>query len=185
MDRDKNSADNLQERMNILIAEIMTAFRDLVNHAAAPVDNTASTGQTGYSSMALEIMMSGIIKSTEDLLSLTRKIRELWLIGPLKAPGAHDAEVDQAIWQDAAQVFAMFNGLRDDQRQRMVQLAAQAGGGFTYERGEIDGPPPPLQPHPQLPLNETTGLGSDGGSSVQIKVEPQESAAPVPNGQQL
>src|SRR5262245_4332246 len=47
--------------MNILIAEIMTAFRDLVNHAAAPVDNTASTGQTGYSSMALEIMMSGIV----------------------------------------------------------------------------------------------------------------------------
>jgi hypothetical protein len=48
--------------MNILIAEIMTAFRDLVNHAAAPVDNTASAGQTGYSSMALEIMMSGIVR---------------------------------------------------------------------------------------------------------------------------
>lgn len=79
----------------------------------------------------------------------------------------------------------MFNGLRDDQRQRMVQLAAQAGGGFAYEREEIDGPPPPLQPQPQPPLGETTGLGPDGGSSVQVKVEPQESAAPAPNGQQL
>jgi hypothetical protein len=129
--------------------------------------------------------MAAQIKSTEDLLSLTRKIRELWLIGPLKAPGAHDAEVDQAIWQDAAQVFAMFNGLRDDQRQRMVQLAAEAGGGFTYERGEVDGAPPPLQPQPQPPVGEASGSGLDGVGSVQIKVEAQEPAALAPNGHQL
>lgn len=42
----------------------MTAFRDLINHAAARVDNTASTGQAAYNSMALEIIMSSLVSST-------------------------------------------------------------------------------------------------------------------------
>lgn len=47
---------------NIHVAGIMSSFRDLVNHGAAPADNTASTGQTAYSSMALETMMSEIVR---------------------------------------------------------------------------------------------------------------------------
>jgi hypothetical protein len=39
----------------------MTSYRDLLNHAAAKVNNSASTGQAAYSGMALEIMMSGIV----------------------------------------------------------------------------------------------------------------------------
>jgi hypothetical protein len=73
------------------------------------------------------------VKSTEDLLSLTRKIRKLWVIGPLKAPGAHDAQAEQEMQQDAEHVFAMLNAIRDAQRQKMLQQ-----GGLTYERGEIE-----------------------------------------------
>ncbi|KAK4150461.1 hypothetical protein C8A00DRAFT_36926 [Chaetomidium leptoderma] len=187
MDRDPKSADNLQERKNILIADIMTSFRDLINHAAAPVDNTASTGQTAYSSMALETMMSGVIKSTEDLLTLTRKIRELWVVGPLKAPaggGAHAdarARAEQAMRQDADHVFAMLDGLRDVQRQRMLRQAADAGGGFAYERGAVDGPAPlslPLpqsqpkpQPQPQLLLQAAAQSRLVSGGDVRVKVE--------------
>ncbi|KAK3295182.1 uncharacterized protein B0H64DRAFT_441607 [Chaetomium fimeti] len=163
MDRDANAADNLQERKNILIAEIMTSFRDLVNHAAAPVDSTASTGQTAYSSMAMGTKMSSIIKSTEDLLSLTRKIRELWVIGALKPPGAHDAEAEQGMRQDAEQVLTMLNTLRDRQRQAMLQHAAAVGGGFTYEQGDIDGPAPPLQP--QIQSQQVTGVAAEGGGA--------------------
>lgn len=39
----------------------MTSYRDLLNHAAAEVNSSASTGQAAYSSMALEIMMSGLV----------------------------------------------------------------------------------------------------------------------------
>jgi hypothetical protein len=73
------------------------------------------------------------VKSTEDLLSLTRKIRELWVIGPLKAPGAHDAQAEREMQQDAEHVFAMLNAIRDTQRQKMLHQ-----GGLTYETGEID-----------------------------------------------
>lgn len=40
----------------------MTSFRDLVNHAAAPVDSTASTGQTAYNSLAMGAKMSSIVR---------------------------------------------------------------------------------------------------------------------------
>ncbi|KAK4233840.1 hypothetical protein C8A03DRAFT_38417 [Achaetomium macrosporum] len=143
MDRDPNPMENLQERKNILTAEIVAAFRDLVNHGAAMVDNSASTGQAAYNSMALEILMSQIIKSTEDLLTLTRRLRELWIVGPLQAPGAHDAEAEQGMQRDAEQVFAMLNALRDRERQRMVQAMHErgAGVGFIYEKAGGEMPP--------------------------------------------
>ncbi|KAH6635809.1 major facilitator superfamily domain-containing protein [Chaetomium tenue] len=175
-----NISEPPKQRKNILIAEIMTSFRDLVNHAAAPVDSTASTGQTAYSSLAMGTKMSSIIKSTEDLLSLTRKIRELWLIGALKPPGAQDAAAEQAMQQDAEQVFAMLNALRDRQRQGMLQQAA--GGGFAYEQGAVDGPAPPLQ------QAQSEGGGSQGpaqaslsGSNGQVQQQPTG----VPSVQQL
>ncbi|AEO68655.1 b467b1b6-d36a-49a4-a4eb-34024350c8a5 [Thermothielavioides terrestris] len=126
MDRDPTVVEDLLERKNVLVAEIMTAYRDLVKHATAQVDSSASTGQAAYSSMALGIMMSQIIKSTEDLLALTRRIRELWVVGPLKAPGAHDAEAEQRMRADAEHVFAMLNAMRDAERRGMVQAFAAA-----------------------------------------------------------
>lgn len=98
------------------------------------------------------------IKSTEDLLTLTRAIRELWAVGPLKAPGAHDAEAEARMRADAEHVFALLNTLRDAERQDLAQAlsaaapaggaggAATAGGGsgFTFERAEVDTAVPPL-----------------------------------------
>ncbi|KAK4118571.1 hypothetical protein N657DRAFT_651124 [Parathielavia appendiculata] len=151
----------------------MAAFRDLINTAAAPVDNTASTGQAAYRSMALQTIISGIVKSTEDLLSLTRKIRELWVVGPLKAPGAQDAEAEQAMQQDAEHVFAMLNAIRDSQRQRMLQQAVEAGGGFTYERADL------TEAHIQPAIAEASGskpgcIGqAPSEEQTQVKGEPQ------------
>ncbi|KAK4108085.1 hypothetical protein N656DRAFT_740661, partial [Canariomyces notabilis] len=122
------------ERKNILIAEIMTAFRDLVTHAAAKVDSTASTGQAAYSSMALEFTMSSLIKSTEDLLSLTRRLRELWVVGPLRAPGEGDEQAEATMRHDADTVLAMLNALRDGERQRLLAQAAGDTGCLTLER---------------------------------------------------
>ncbi|KAK4097631.1 hypothetical protein N658DRAFT_500240 [Parathielavia hyrcaniae] len=151
----------------------MASFRDLINTAAAPVDNTASTGQAAYRSMALQTMMSGVVKSTEDLLSLTRKMRELWVVGPLKAPGAQDAEAEQAMQQDADQVFAMLNAIRDSQRQRLMQQAVEAGGGFTYERAD----PPEVRIQPAVEEasgSRPAGTGQRGSEEqTQAKSEPQ------------
>ncbi|KAL2134414.1 hypothetical protein VTI74DRAFT_253 [Chaetomium olivicolor] len=177
MDRDPNSATNLLERKNILIAQVMTAFRDLVNNAAAPVDSTASTGQAAYSSLAIETGMTSIVKSTEDLLTLTRQLRELWIVGPLKAPdGAQDAEAEQCMRQDAAQVFAILNALRDAQRAEMVGRANEAAsGGFTYQKGEVDGASALSQ---TVPAAQEVLQGPSSGAGVQL-----QAAAAGPAGQ--
>ncbi|KAK3897463.1 hypothetical protein C8A05DRAFT_38983 [Staphylotrichum tortipilum] len=169
MDGDKSSGENLLDRKNILVAQLITAFRDLEKLATDPVDSTATIGQTAYISMATETLMSVLIKSTEDLASLTRQIRELWIVGPLRNPGSRDTEADQAVRDDAGQVLAMLNSLRDKQRQRMALQAVQAGAGFTYERGDVDGPAPPLQPQP-------AAGDAAAPAPVQVKTEPQDAS---------
>ncbi|KXX77952.1 Mediator of RNA polymerase II transcription subunit 22 [Madurella mycetomatis] len=152
----------------------MTAFRDLVNHAAARVDSTASTGQAAYSSMALEIIMSSLaspppltnVKSTEDLLSLTRQLRELWVVGPLRGPGEGDEQAEAGIRRDAEGVFAMLNALRDSERQRLVAQVAGETGCLTLERAPIDGVPPP-QTVPMPAQTSARPGAAAGGSGVQ------------------
>ncbi|KAL2187747.1 hypothetical protein L209DRAFT_779686 [Thermothelomyces heterothallicus CBS 203.75] len=128
------------ERKNILIADILTSVRDYFNLALAPVDDTASTGQTAERSLAMETKLSAMIKSTEDLVSLSRRIRELWIIGALKPV---TGEADQGMDMDSEQVFSLLGALRERQRQSLLQHAAAAGGGFTYEVGGLDGPAVP------------------------------------------
>ncbi|KAL1838173.1 hypothetical protein VTJ49DRAFT_2975 [Mycothermus thermophilus] len=168
--RDAKMADNLLERKNILIAQIMAAFRDLINLGAAPVDNNVSTGQTAYSSMALETTMSEMIKSTEDLLSLTRQIRELWVIGTLRPPAAHDGgSGSDTMVQDAQSVLSMLGALIYHQRQSLVRSGEQEGV-FTYVQGDIEGPTqlsPRSRPNqPALPEDAGTPAGLAGAGLV-------------------
>jgi hypothetical protein len=71
---------------------------------------------------------------------MTRKIRELWVIGPLKAPPALDARAEDEVRQSAGEALAILEDVRDLELRRILQQVAPAGGGFTYERGEVDGP---------------------------------------------
>lgn len=98
--------------------------------------------------------------------------------------------------QDATQVFSMLNSIRGSQRQRMVQLAADAGGGFAYEAGEVDGPASPLPPQPQhqpevgeAPASVDAQVKVEGPQvkveGPQVKIEGQEHVAPAPAGLQL
>lgn len=71
---------------------------------------------------------------------MTRKIRELWVIGPLKAPPALDARSEDEVRRSAEEALAILENVRDLELRRILQQVAPAGGGFTYERGELDGP---------------------------------------------
>ncbi len=76
--------------------------------------------------------------------------------------------------EDADQVLVLLNSLRDKQRQSMVQEAVQDGAGFTYERGDVDGPAPPLQPQAaagNVAAPATNGPGVPP-APVQVKPEP-------------
>ena len=70
--------------------------------------------------------------------------------------------------EDADQVLTLLNALRDKQRQGMAHQAVQAGAGFIYERGDVDGPAPPLQP-PNAPADSAATP-----APVQVKTESQD-----------
>ncbi|KAM7184466.1 hypothetical protein V8F20_012205 [Naviculisporaceae sp. PSN 640] len=122
-----------------LIADTLAGFRGLVLHSAEKVDNVASTGEAGYNAMAVEIMMHGLVKSVEDLLALTRRLRELWAVGPLKKPGeGGEAEALNEMRQNAASVFQILDQMREEKRQRMVR---QSEGGLAYVTGAVEALP--------------------------------------------
>ncbi|KAK0717486.1 hypothetical protein B0T26DRAFT_751537 [Lasiosphaeria miniovina] len=147
MNRDRNGSEDLMERRGKLIAEILKGMRQLVELSTQKVDRTATIGQMEYNSMAIDIQMNGLIKSVEDLLGLTRQLREMWIAGPLKTFGEGEDEAERLMRADAADVFAMRNQLRIAARQR---TALASGGSITYMSAPVDGPPPRLPPQPTI-----------------------------------
>lgn len=67
---------------------------------------------------------------------MTRRLRELWAVGPLKKPGdGGEAEALNEIRQNAAAVFQLFDRMREEKRQRM---ARQCDGGLVYITGTVE-----------------------------------------------
>ncbi|KAK0747304.1 hypothetical protein B0T21DRAFT_1677 [Apiosordaria backusii] len=149
MNRDADTAHNLLERKNKLMADLMTYYRDLINTGTEPIPANASNSSAAINSLAMENAMLGFITATEDLLSLTRKLRELWIIGSLTKPGAGDEEAREGIKQNAEGVFSGVNSLKNEQRQAQIG-AGDGQSPMSYQRGGLEGHPGRAQvPGPQ------------------------------------
>ncbi|KAK0631105.1 hypothetical protein B0T17DRAFT_530132 [Bombardia bombarda] len=61
MERDQAVFDNLLDRENKLVADILSGFRGLVLHGVAKAGDRSSTGQAAYNAMAVEILMNGMV----------------------------------------------------------------------------------------------------------------------------
>ncbi|KAK4166609.1 hypothetical protein QBC43DRAFT_313003 [Cladorrhinum sp. PSN259] len=139
MNRDQDISNNLLEQKRKIISDIMTYFRDITHFATARVDSTASVGQAAASSMALETTLNGVIKSTEDLLTLTRALRELWAIGPLAAPeGEGDVGVTKQIEEDSSAVFEILERMRGEKRMGLLRELGEEGDGTGRIRYAVD-----------------------------------------------
>ncbi|KAK1833694.1 hypothetical protein QBC39DRAFT_369951 [Podospora conica] len=134
MDRDQAMSENLMDSKDKLIAEALTVFREIVSTAAAKVDSTASAGQASVNTMGMEILANGLTKTTEDLLILTRRLRELWVVGPLKPAGEGDDAARESVRQDAEAVFAVMNRQRAEGRRTDGE-----GGVMEYRVGGLQG----------------------------------------------
>ena len=62
---------------------------------------------------------------------------------------------------EPGQVFSLLTAIRERERQSMLQHAAAAGGGFTYEVGGTEGAVPQLQA--QQPQQVAVGVAAEGG----------------------
>ncbi|KAK1780890.1 hypothetical protein QBC45DRAFT_431232 [Copromyces sp. CBS 386.78] len=139
MERDQEKTEDLFDLENRLTASLLRTFQSLLQHGAYRVDNTASVGQAAYNAMATDILMNGMIKSVEELLSLTRKMRELWVVGALRKPGEGDEEVEAEmafaapdrlvrVKEEGEEGMVDGNGLRGGDRNG-------GGGGDSYGNG--------------------------------------------------
>lgn len=90
-------------------------------------------------------------------MSLTRQLRELWVVGPLKKPGEGDDEAQQGIKQDAETFFSTLNAQRNAERLGKAQAS---GGCMTYRQGPLEGSPNQAR--------VADGAASGAGSSLAV-----------------
>ncbi|KJK77246.1 hypothetical protein H634G_06984 [Metarhizium anisopliae BRIP 53293] len=118
MDRSQPSSSNLMDNHNRLVADILTRYRTLMMLATVQAEGERSNATP-------ETMANSSIK---DLLSLSRKIKELWVFGPLGQGDPDRKAKDAQIEDDVALVSGLLNGLDG---RRMRDLAHRCGG--TWE----------------------------------------------------
>lgn len=78
------------------------------------------------------------IKSIEHLLALTRRLRELWVVGPLRKPGDGDDKAQESIRQDPHAFYGMLNAMRKEERMREEQ---EGHDYMAYKEEPLEGPP--------------------------------------------
>ncbi|TVY39398.1 hypothetical protein LOCC1_G004564 [Lachnellula occidentalis] len=111
---DKTSS--LLDREERAIANMLTRFRNLVQLAAMQKDDkgdSATQEVAATQAFALEVESAALVRGAEDLLQLSRELKELWLFGPLRGIG--EGEGEGKIDEDAARVGELLEGkLRSD-----------------------------------------------------------------------
>ncbi|KAL8745793.1 MAG: hypothetical protein Q9190_002102 [Brigantiaea leucoxantha] len=75
----------LLERANTDIAQLLRRFENLIEYNP---DSTPSLNATAVNTFQLQVESSALVRAAEDILSLTRILKEYWLFGKLDTVGA-------------------------------------------------------------------------------------------------
>ncbi|KAL2355886.1 mediator complex, subunit Med22 [Cryomyces antarcticus] len=86
-------------RIEKLTNDLIRRFETLV--ALAPVERT-DRDFTAHSAYQMEVETAALIRSSEDILTLTRQMQEMWLFGQLDTLG--ESQAQQKTEQDARAV---------------------------------------------------------------------------------
>jgi hypothetical protein len=89
-------ASNLMDTHNRLVADILTRYRTLMMLATIQAEgerNNANPETIAVTGISMKLEFDGLYSSIKELLTLSRKIKELWVFGPL-SDGAQKEGVD-------------------------------------------------------------------------------------------
>ncbi|KAJ8131876.1 hypothetical protein O1611_g1749 [Lasiodiplodia mahajangana] len=100
------NGSNLLDRHNKIMAAILTRFRNMVVAATETLPDAAIIPQASLNAMTMENEASALIKEVENLLALTREIKQLWIVGPLRKPGDTDVKNREKELDEKAQVVS-------------------------------------------------------------------------------
>ncbi|XWW97544.1 hypothetical protein V2A60_005528 [Cordyceps javanica] len=118
------------ETHNRLIAAILTHYRTLMMLATVQAEDdqeNATPEAMAVAGIAMKMEFDGLYSSVKELLTLSRKIKELWVFGALGQQDPSRAARDARIEHDVAAVAELLNGL---EATRMGGLAASHGGSW-------------------------------------------------------
>ncbi|KAG5925435.1 hypothetical protein E4U42_004290 [Claviceps africana] len=131
MERTQATTYNIWDNHNRLVADILTRYRTLMMLATVQAEgeqDNATPETMAVTGISMRMEFEGLNSSIKDLLTLSRKIKELWIFGPLGQGNPEQKAVETQMDADVAQVAALMNGLEG---RKMEELAARWGG--TWE----------------------------------------------------
>ncbi|PHH92348.1 hypothetical protein CDD83_7726 [Cordyceps sp. RAO-2017] len=138
MDRSQPASSNLMDIHNRLVADILTRYRTLMMLATVQAEgdrNNATPETMAVTGISIKMEFDGLYSSIKELLALCRRIKELWVFGPL-GEGDPDRKAKEAqIERDVACVSSLLN---DIEACSMKAQAEKFGG--SWERLSKDAP---------------------------------------------
>ncbi|RDW59692.1 hypothetical protein BP6252_12779 [Coleophoma cylindrospora] len=114
-DDDKSLTQLLLDREERAVAALLTRFKNLVTLAATPAGDGATKEVAASQSFQMEVETNALIGAAEDLLKLTRELKEMWLFGPLRDIG--EGESEGTIDEDAKKVGEIVEKLLEKSAQ--------------------------------------------------------------------
>ncbi|KAJ2899822.1 hypothetical protein MKZ38_002764 [Zalerion maritima] len=122
------------------VAGLLSCFRDMVMIQTEPISDRATIEHAAVNSLKMESKTQEMIKHAEDLLKLTRRIRELWIIGPLRPADGITGEPemsdeDRKLMQDVEAYEKLTNNLAE---QKYANLVSSLGGGSYQVVEKLD-----------------------------------------------
>ncbi|KAH8805616.1 mediator complex, subunit Med22 [Xylogone sp. PMI_703] len=100
---------SLVDREERAIAELLTRFKNLISLVAEPAQDGATLEVAASQSFQMEVETNALVQASEDLLRLTRELKEMWLFGPLREIG--EGEGEGSMEEDSKKVGEMVNEL--------------------------------------------------------------------------
>ncbi|BDD63062.1 hypothetical protein MAP00_008008 [Monascus purpureus] len=84
------TSKSLHNRINTDISQLLQRFENIMATATVENSNHASTAVETYQ---LDVESTALIRAAEDILSLTRSMKEAWLFGKLNTLGEDERDV--------------------------------------------------------------------------------------------
>ncbi|KAL7920922.1 hypothetical protein ACQKWADRAFT_297092 [Trichoderma austrokoningii] len=128
MDRSQPASSNLMDTHNRLIADILTRYRTLMMLATVQAEqdrNNANPEAMAVTGISIKMEFDGLYTSIKEFLTLSRKIKELWIFGPLGTQDQDRRAKEEQLDQDVTRVSELLNVM---EASKMKSLAEGNGG---------------------------------------------------------
>ncbi|TGO19234.1 hypothetical protein BTUL_0005g00830 [Botrytis tulipae] len=88
----RSKADELIDRQERAIAALLIRFQNLVKLAALPTEDAFTKETAAAEGLRMEVESNALTSAAEDLLKLTRELKECWIFGSLRGIGEGEGD---------------------------------------------------------------------------------------------